>query len=355
MPQLGCHIHVGMPKTGTSSIQSTFAKNPDSRFRYAPFPNANHSTLCAVCFEKRPEANRVNQLLGLSRADAIDRRRSMLRRLSNQMDKVVRNPNIQAVLLSGERLSNAVKANVETHQKMRDFFGRWCDDFKIYGYARPLGTLLASDFQQRIQTGHAVKIDLDFYYPNYRQKFEKFDQVYGRESVSIRRFHRGDLVGGDVVQDFAAQIGANVPEHAILRENQSLSLEGTAVLFTMARAGRIQDTDQATAEKNAKLVLALKRISGQKLAFCPDAVARVAEKNADDLKWTEARIGASLSDAKSKGTVIRQESELFEIAADVLKTKIQEAESSDEGTPRAEQIAGWLREDLEKVTAAQVH
>jgi len=345
-------IHVGMPKTGTSSIQETFAANPCANIRYAPLPNANHSLLSAICFERAPERNRPNKLLGLDRPAAFQRRRKMLRQLSKALNQQAHQSETSAILFSGERFSNAVKSDAGVHEKMRDYLSRWCDSFRIFGYVRPLQSLLPSDFQQRIQVGRAAKLDLDWYYPNYRQKFEKFDAVYGRDRVSLRKFSRADLLQGDVVLDFAQQISADLNPADVKNTNQSLSLEGTAILFTMVRAGRIQDTNREVSEQNRKIIAALKNIKGRKLAFCSDQLVRVAEKNLSDIDWIEARIGARVFDPQPpKGVVIRREEELFEIAAETLDSKIGEALSADPDTPSPEQLASWLKSDLDKITA----
>lgn len=347
-------IHVGMPKTGTTSIQETFAANPCPNIKYAPFPNSNHSYLSAICFERAPEKNRPNALLGLDRPAAFERKRRMLRKLSKALNQDANRSETSALLFSGERFSNAIKADAEVHTKMRDYLSRWCDSFRIFGYVRPLQSLLPSDFQQRIQVGRAAELDLDWYYPNYRQKFEKFDQVYGRDSVFLRKFARAELVDGDVVCDFAAQIGADLKPSDIKNHNLALSLEGTAILFTFVRAGRIRDLNQSVAKQNAKIVVALKNISGQKLAFCPDQLVRVAEKNLKDIDWIEARIGASVFDPRpQKGTVIRHEREFYEIAAETLNGKINEAVSNDPEAPSAEKLAGWLKADLDKITLSE--
>ena len=122
----------------------------------------------------------------------------------------------------------------------------------------------------------------------------------------------------------------------------------------MVRAGRIRDLNQSIAKQNAKIVVALKNITGQKLAFCPNQLVRVAEKNLNDIDWIEARIGASVFDPRPpKGTVIRHEREFYEIAAETLNGKIGEAVSDDPEAPSAEQLAGWLKADLDKISLSE--
>ncbi len=195
---------------------------------------------------------------------------------------------------------------------------------------------------------------MEHYYPNYRLKFEKFDQVYGREAVSLRVFSRDQLVDGDVVKDFASQIGAELPDTVQVQKNTSLSLEGTAILFTMVKAGRISDTDQATAVKNNHLVNALKSIPGQKLSFCPQELLRIAEMHEADLRWIEKRMGAPMyEDRPAKGIVIRKEEEFFDIAAEALRSSLHGLEISDPKAPNAETLATWLRQDLDQISVAR--
>jgi len=52
MHKLTCHLHIGMPKTGTSSIQHTLSRIDLGALRYLPFENNNHSVYFANLFDK---------------------------------------------------------------------------------------------------------------------------------------------------------------------------------------------------------------------------------------------------------------------------------------------------------------
>ena len=350
-----CHVHVGMPKTGSSAIQSVFARNPDPRLFYLPVKNVNHSTMFQICFESRPEMSRANYLMGLTREEAIARRRASRRKLDRQLDAALQDPNITGILSSGERMSNAGKANETAHGRFKAFFEKWADRFRVYGYARPLQSLLPSDFQQRIQVGKGLSLDLDFYYPNYRQKFEKFENVYGREAVSLRLFSREALVDGDVTADLADQIGVTLNRKLKQDKNLSLCLEATAIIFTFGMSGRVRDTDTEAAEWNRKLALYLKGLKGQKMAFCPEGIARVAERNADDLKWIESRVGASLYEGvPPRGVVIRTAADLYEIAAEVVRSGCLNELPAVADVPTPDMINRWLLEDLDRLATQRV-
>ena len=352
MSDLICHVHVGMPKTGTSAIQSVFFENPDPNILYVPFPNANHSTLFAVCFENRPEASRVNKLLGLSREQALERRRSTRKQLVKRLNKGLENQTPKALLVSGERLSNATKANEIAHSRFRDFFSQWSDKFLVHAYARPLQSLIASDFQQRIQTGHGTDINLDWYYPNYRKKLEKFETVFGPDAVSIRHFSRDRLLGGDVVSDFASQIGARLTDKPASDPNEALSLEATALVYVFAKSGRIRDDNQAMANESKAIVSFLKQLRGGKLAFCPDALAGLADRNASDLRWIEDRTGFPLfSSEPAKGTVIRFGREFLDIAHSVVQAGIIKTLQPLVNCPSPETVERWVKQDLNTLVA----
>lgn len=85
--------------------------------------------------------------------------------------------------------------------KLGDMF----DDYLIVGYVRPPNSLMTSSFQQRVAGGISAKRLFNLY-PHYRQKLEKFDNVFGQDHVSLTRFDRGTLFENGVVLGFSKKL-----------------------------------------------------------------------------------------------------------------------------------------------------
>ena len=83
------------------------------------------------------------------------------------------------------------------------------------------------------------------------------------------------------------------------------------------------------------------------MAFCPQKLAELAERNKADLDWIESRVGTPLyEDITPRGVIIRSETELYDIAQAVATSGAIENLPPYPGAPAPHVIAEWLRADL---------
>lgn len=335
MSDLVCHVHVGMPKTGTTSIQETCSTIDLGHIRYLPFENNNHSPYIANLFENAPWKHRSNVQFARTKEEVIKRRRGLNRQLDTIMENAVQDPSVDGIMISGERLGTNGRSNAEAMGRFRDRFREWCGEFRIYGYVRPLASLLPSDFQQRLQIGGPAIFDLDWIYPHYRERFQKHDIVFGRPFVSLRRFVRGDLLEGDVVTDLLDQMNIPKPDLGRVETNVTMCKEATALLFALKRCGLFAGDDKDTSIALRSTSEMLKRLKGSKLTFDPAAVGQLLEKNKVDIRWIERRINASVSDFSANSIdPVRHAGDLLDIATDQRK-RLTELEDVADQFPRA--------------------
>jgi hypothetical protein len=321
MSDLLCHVHVGMPKTGTTSIQNTLSTVQDQPTRYLPLKGANHSLIFANLFEAKPWLHPRHVYMGHTQEHVLGIRKRLEKTLRKLLEEAEQDQFVRAVVFSGERLGNAKAADLEAMRKFHSFFAPYCSDFRIYGYIRPLADFIASAFQQRIKVWGNPDIDERVIFPRYRSNFEKFDILFGRSNVSLRRFARADLLEGDVVRDLASQIGMDLSGHSTQHSNESYSVEAVSLLFAIRRSEYVPDKlrDVAVAEWSVSNILS--KIKGGKLAFDPSFALRYADKNRADIDWIENRIGASVTDIapSSVERPIRNNQDFLEIAAESIK------------------------------------
>ena len=315
MTNLTCHVHIGMPKTGTTSIQNTLSRNDLGRLHFLQLSNDNHSPYFVNLFENAPWKHQSNVTRGRGPEEVIKRKKAIRRRLSKSMDEIAASGTADGIIFSGERLGTAGRCNAVAMGRFRDYFREWCQDFQIYGYVRPLASLMPSDFQQRLQTIGPAPFDLDWIYPHYTERFQKHDIVFGRPYVSLRRFVRDDLKDGDVVADIVSQLGIDLVADKYVRSNETLSLEAIALLFAARKGGLFQGSDLETSlSLNATSTL-LKKFKGGKFHFDAALMDDLMERNFVDIRWIEHRIGASVSDnPKTDGRAIRHAKDLIDVA-----------------------------------------
>ncbi len=307
-------IHAGMNKTGSSSIQFSLADIDQPDFTYIDWKSANHSELYVLLFEPPEIQNKYHIFLtqGRNEAELEAMQQEWLARVEAQL----RDNDRPVTVFSGEDISQP-RADALAAQRMRDFFARFFDEIRVIAYARPPLSFVNSTFQQRVKSGGITEIDIDSLWPNYRQRFERFDTVFGRENVEIIPFIPACLHGQDVVTDFVTRAGLDLGSAPTQFKNDSLSLEALALLFAQRKLGRGMHRGFAGATKrNNALIHALSSVGDERFSFSRELMDGLIERHSEDFGWIEDRIGQNLRDEPvSVAHPISCEQDLLDIAS----------------------------------------
>ena len=325
-------LHVGMPKTGSSSIQETLAKARILDPRYLLPHHPNHSGIVRYLFEERGWAKQA-KLRGVG-SGALERIRD---RYQRDLDEAMSDAKSAGapVVFSAERLSNIRR---EAAEAIADYFRARCENIEVIGYVRSPRSWATSAFQQNIKGIHKPVFQELLKWPQYREKFEKFDDIFGRENVTLIKFDRATLAGGDVVTDFCQRIGAVsiTPEDHVF-ENDTLSLEGCALLYVKRKLGKPNWAVMHSGSARTTLIAALKPVGGTKLALSTSLFEPLLQSNIEDLRWMEARLGADLDEPPSRATAgaVESEESLLEaaVAAAPLLDMVAPGLAPDRATP----------------------
>jgi len=331
-----CVIHIGMHKTGSTSIQKSFCNQlNNSAWKYADMGHSNHSYLLAKILDNDLPGGDAAIGLGITSRDEI------IERLLKDLDQEGEN-----YLLSGEWMSSRVE--VARLMALRDLLLRHVNSITVVGYVRPPKSYMESSFQERLKMA-TLKLDFEDLRPKYRPRLEHFDTVFGKENVMFWKFDPATFKNHCVVQDFCERLDIEFPEKKIKRRNESLSREATAFLYTYRTYAGRQDTGRIFSENdNVILVNHLAQLKGGKLRFASDMVRPVLDANRADIEWMEKRIGTSLEepDADSED-VVRSEADLLRYKPEDLMWLAKQLGSGyvDNCHPQMspEEVADWMQ------------
>jgi nucleoid DNA-binding protein len=312
-----CVVHMGMHKTGTTSIQESLNNLEDDKFVYAKLGNyANHSLPVYSAFADNPASHHLHRA---SRRDD-DAVRAYVARVWADFDRSFAKARGRTLLISGEDIGVLPDRLLI---KLRDYLRGRVDEVKVVGYVRSPAGFVQSHFQQRVKSATVRSFDPEAMYRSYRDSFEKFDTVFGRENVTLWKFNPAAFSEGCVVQDFCARLGIRFPKQRIVRLNESLSRQATAALYTYAKFGEHYGARNITGGAGMRLG---QLIGGtDKFRFSPDVLRPAIDKYREDIEWMEARLGEPLQEEleQYRPGDVREEADLLRPEAALVGRLLQ--------------------------------
>jgi hypothetical protein len=238
-------LHIGLSKTGSSSIQRVLANQRDAlREQGVYMPHspgfANHALLPASLVNDRRSLWGFHPATweGLSPAGRLARFEAEWRaEMAALPDWATR------CVITAEQIGGLLRQDDEAARlgaALAPYFG----SVQLIVYLRRQDSHTASAYTQWLRGGvlrepglpdggPAAQPELD-----YGALLDRFARVFGDASICPRIFDRAELVGGDVVEDFLHITGLTLPvlaEAPNKQSNLSLTLGGQALLLAAGR------------------------------------------------------------------------------------------------------------------------
>lgn len=234
-----CYLHIGPPKTGSSSIQSALFGNRDRLkvlgYLY-PSLAANHVFL-ASAFHSKPEHIFLHKRQGrTTRAEIKAHTRDQMARFEAEMQQALQ-AGAQRLVLSNENLAGLGKGDC---CGLATYLRGHAKAVQVICYVRhPLAQVL-SQAQQRVKVGQCT-LEAALAHPpvaHLDRVLDAYGAAFGKDAIRLTDFSRSRLVGGDVVEDFLDRIGVVVgqrTEFSRTAKNKSLSHEALLLADAAAR------------------------------------------------------------------------------------------------------------------------
>lgn len=312
-------IHIGMHKTGSSSIQNAYSKLVSNKFHYIKHTSSNHSGRFVMLFED--EKNLPDFHGFKSRGPAfIERIPEIRERWMKDTNDDMEKSKDKTVLFSAEAISSGPKFESAV-TRMRDYFYKWTDNVSVIGYVRPPKSFAESAFQQKLKGVGAKNVEPGNDWPHYFRRFDMIDRIFGRERVRLKLYSPDALFNGDVISDFSAETKLPDPNREESKLNSSLSLEATALLYAQRKfGGEFISGLQGYNHRDNSFIELLRNIGRSRLVFSEKLWAPILERYRSDVAWAEERLGTSLSEeANDQEHTISNGDDLLDIARSNIK------------------------------------
>lgn len=227
-------LHIGLEKTGSTSIQFALARSRErlaAAGRLYPRSAGRFSHVKLYCYASQGPLDEIKGQLGLRGPEETAAFRAGLEQALLQE---VERSGAGELLLSNEHCSSRL-LQAEELERLRALLGRLADEVRVLLYIRPQWDLLASHYSTYVKTGGTRPLDfpgekaLAGQY-DFRAVIERWQAVFGAEAVSVRRYAAEGAPGGDTLDDFAAVAGLEGLLERSEKRNVALSAEAVAFL-----------------------------------------------------------------------------------------------------------------------------
>lgn len=230
-----CWLHIGTEKTGTTTIQNFMARNRNALlsqgYLYPVAPGTdNHRGLTAFGLDDRKIDN-VRIACGITNTEQVQPYRQKLRAA---LDEEIRASTATKIVFSNEHLSSRLVGRLEL-LRIKEICDQVAPLTKVVVYLRNQVDFLASWYGTFVESGTTR----EFPYPlgkhmtrqlDYAALLASWRDVFGLQNMIVRRYEREDFPGGDVLEDFATQIGADIADFQRV-EQLNESLDATSIAF----------------------------------------------------------------------------------------------------------------------------
>lgn len=245
VPARSVVVHIGTAKTGSTAVQSALFRHRDELLRHgiAYLPGEGHINnrdLAAACVADEGDDDLLDEL-GLAtpsaRAAFGERVIDRLRR-----DVAALPADVHTVVISSEHFHSRL-VGPSMVRRLGDALAPWAGPVRIVCYLRRQVDLLVSFYSTYLRNGGCETLDevgdrvlrTGHPYADYDHLLSMWADVFGDDALEPRCF--GELVGGSVVNDVGAAVGA--PRGLLTEgrpENTSISRFGQALLRAINRA-----------------------------------------------------------------------------------------------------------------------
>lgn len=285
-------LHVGLHKTGTTSIQDTLSLKENKKilerkgYLYPKCWDANHSIPVYSAFCDHPEQYHINIRRGLTKTELEKMNNENMKNLKNE----VQSKNLPKLILSGEDISVLNSNNLKMFKKFFDPSVK----INVIIYVRNPISWAISAIQQVIKDGRTYDFAFNAYNRilknNFQNQITKFIDVFGVKNVNVYNFddaideHQG-IVGhflSSLNYDFERK---DIDELTITRSNESLSLIACQMISCINEqipfikdgninpSRRIGDLDKIT------------KIKGPNYDISYEDKVKLAESCLNDVEW----------------------------------------------------------------------
>lgn len=290
-------LHLGLPKTGTTSIQeSLFASRAELAARGLLYPDlgSNHTVPLVTAFSARAHGVPANLLAGIDTAEAGQKAAEACRR---RLDQMLATGWTRAILSA----EGAVYLPAERLALLRDALLRHADRVvAVLCFRDPLRWRI-SQIQQALKTGATIDGEVDrLSRPDAYRKFaRRVECSFQRDNMSLMVFEELTEHPAGLPQGFLSALDPALGDlhlRDIRHRNGSMSLTAAQALDRLNGSHPVFLDGKRNRRRSLLLDRALRRLPGPGFALTAPQIARMQPAVTADRDWMRQRLKRSIWD-----------------------------------------------------------
>lgn len=225
------YIHIGTPKTGTTSIQKYITIHR-SRLRrdgwLVPTAsrglNENHMHLSNYAMDRSKECVHIRSACNIDDLNDISRYREVF---YDKLRAEIQRHRGEYVIMSSEQCYMMLDTPDEI-QRLKDLFKDLAQQIQIIVYIREQSDMLCSRYSTFLMNNHTKTIRSCEAFAkiptfDYSKRLQMWEDIFGIENIILRVFDRQKLHGQDIIQDMCKEINLPIYSHRALMLNTTLN------------------------------------------------------------------------------------------------------------------------------------
>ena len=287
------YLHLGLPKTGTTTIQSAlFAERKrllKSGILYPGFAE-NHSVPLRSVFSEAPHRLAMNRLRGAGTAEGAG---SRVEQWSRALEKALADPDWTSLVLSGE---GAIHLSRDQMTLMRERLMQHAEGVVVVLRLRHPYHLRVSRIQHSLKTGGTIDESIQrMAVPGYfRETVGRIRDAFGAGNLRLGIFEEMIAHPGGLTEAFAAMIGLApglLPGTSAKRTNQRMSQRASLVLDRLNREVPLLAEAGQNPGRSRRVDAWVKGLSGHEFALTPGQAEALRAAVEDDRAFADAYFG----------------------------------------------------------------
>jgi len=336
-----CILHVGMHKTGSTSIQLTLNNYENNKFYYAKLsPDGCHNIPICILYSKNLYKHPYFRHFSKEEIKE-NREKAQALLIKNVLASGGKN-----LIISAEHI---LLLKYEELQNLKNFLDYYFKRILIYAYVREPFGYLSSIFQQNLKYLNIKIEQLPRWYPNYKKTFQKFYKIFGEKNIILKKFAPERFPDGCVVKDFCQTLGISISKHRVIRANISWPKEVVSFIYILRKFEKNINIHPWQIQFLVELLFEeiLKDVNLNPFKLSKKLIKPIIEKNRDDIRWIEGKLGEplieeSLLEEEEEDYVIESEEDLLNIPPEVVERLRDYTNYSDNNKPLQFQVAEML-------------